>query len=162
MPEEENTLDNLKESLPISPEEAKTLLEHLETSWKSEELIPQPEGYILVPTKRIEEPEHPIRKNPGDLKALAKSIQREGNLQPICLRPLDSKWRKFTPIIGRRRFRACSEILGMSEVPAFIRDVDEKEVPSIALEENVFRKNLEPAELLNAMLNPQSTIALTM
>ncbi len=152
MPEEDTTLEKLKESFPISQEEAESLLEHLKTSWRSEELVPQPEGYILVPTKRIVEPEHPIRENPGNLKPIAKSIEREGNLQPICLRPLDEEWRKFTPIIGRRRFRACTEILGMKEIPAYIREVEEEEVPSIALEENIFRKNLEPSELLNAML----------
>lgn len=152
MPRKESYIDKLKRAFSrISGEEAKALFEHLSTAWRAEELIPQPEGYILLPMERIVEPEDPIRKDLGDLESLGRSINREEVLQPICVRPLDDEWREFEPVIGLRRYQACKEV-GKESIPAYVREVDREEAPRIALEENRFRKDLEPPELLGAMM----------
>lgn len=108
MSKKKSYFDKLKKVFSrISRDEAEALFEHLSTAWRAEELVPQPEGYILLPIERIAEPEDPIRKDSGDLEALGKSIDREEVLQPICVRPLD-EWREFEILIGLRRYRASS------------------------------------------------------
>ncbi|KXA96639.1 hypothetical protein AKJ37_04735 [candidate division MSBL1 archaeon SCGC-AAA259I09] len=134
----------------ISEEEAENLVDHFSRAWRSEELVPQPEGYILIPVDRIATPEDPVREDLGDLKSLKRSLERRGLLQPIVVRPLDDEWRSFEPIIGLRRYRACEE-LEREEIPAYVREVEDEEIPEIALEENRFRKQLTPVELLEVM-----------
>jgi len=77
------------------------------------------------------------------LEELANSIKEKGLLQPILLRKKEAG---YEIIAGERRFRA-SRIAGLSEVPAIIRDVDDKESLEIALIENIQREDLTPIEL---------------
>lgn len=119
--------------------------------WHPEELIRQPQGYYLVPIKRIPIPKWAIREELGPLKTLMASIRRRGVLQPLCLRPIDPRWREFEPIIGLRRYFACRG-LEESHVPAYIRsNVGEDGVAAIALEENRYRKNLTHSEVYRAI-----------
>lgn len=135
----------------ISPKEAEALLKHLRSAWRHEELIPQPEGYILIPLKRIRPPSWAIREELGDLEKLKESIQRTELLQPICVKPVDKEWRNFEPVMGVRRYFACKE-LGLKQVPCFIRPhVDKEQVAILALEENRYRKDLTEVELLRSV-----------
>lgn len=65
---------------PISLKEAEALLKQLRRAWRHEELVPHPEGYILIPTERIKPPRSPIRRALGNLDDLKASIGREGVL----------------------------------------------------------------------------------
>jgi ParB family chromosome partitioning protein len=77
------------------------------------------------------------------LEDLANSIKEKGLLQPILVR---RKENGYEIIAGERRFRA-SRIAGLAEVPAIIRDVDDRESLEIALIENIQREDLSPIEL---------------
>lgn len=139
------------ELFKISPEEAGALLKHLRSAWRYEELVPQPEGYIMVPLRRIKPPAWAVREDLGNLEELKTSIHRAGLLQPMCVRPLDKEWRNFEPVMGVRRYFACRE-LRLERAPCFIRPhISEETVATLALEENRFRKDLTELELFRAI-----------
>ncbi|MDX9872834.1 MAG: nucleoid occlusion protein [Clostridia bacterium] len=80
------------------------------------------------------------RKNfdPVQLEELAKSIQEYGIIQPLILR---EKQGSFELIAGERRLRAAQNI-GMTFVPAIIKEYSDKEMAEVALIENLQREDL--------------------
>jgi ParB family chromosome partitioning protein len=78
-----------------------------------------------------------------DLQELQLSMQSSGLLQPIAVRP--RKDGRFELIAGERRFRAASR-LGWTTIPAFVRDVSDEQLLSLALVENLQREDLNPIE----------------
>ena len=76
------------------------------------------------------------------LNELAESIKRFGVLQPIIV----TKKEGFYEIIaGERRWRA-SIIAGLKDIPAIIKEDNEKDNTKISLIENMQRENLNPIE----------------
>ncbi len=78
------------------------------------------------------------------ISGLAESIREHGLIQPIIVRPLPNGM-TYQIVAGERRWRAC-RILGMTEVPVIIRELDDFEVSQIAIIENVQRADLNPME----------------
>lgn len=76
------------------------------------------------------------------IEELARTIHTHGVIQPIVIRTIDDK---YEIIAGERRYRAMKS-LGWKEVPAIIRELDDKETASIALIENLQREELTPIE----------------
>ena len=74
---------------------------------------------------------------------LSESIKENGVLQPILVRPIFGGG--YQIIAGERRYRA-SLMAGLTEIPAIIRDLDDKKTMEIALVENLQRENLNPVE----------------
>jgi ParB family chromosome partitioning protein len=79
---------------------------------------------------------------PAELAELEASIRANGLLQPITVRPAGAG---FELIAGERRFRAMQRI-GWTEVPAIIRDIDDKALLTLAMVENLQRSDLNPIE----------------
>jgi len=77
------------------------------------------------------------------LSELTESIRVHGVLQPILVRPLIAGG--YQIVAGERRYRASLQA-GLSEIPAIIRELDDKETMEIALIENLQRKDLTPVE----------------
>lgn len=77
------------------------------------------------------------------LQQLADSIQQNGLIQPITVRKRNAGG--FEIIAGERRWRAC-QIAGLHEVPAIIKNINDKEALQIAIIENVQREDLDPIE----------------
>ncbi len=73
---------------------------------------------------------------------LVQSIREKGIIQPILVRP---KGELFELIAGERRLRAAN-ILQLKEIPAIIKEVDDRDSLEIALIENIQRKELNPIE----------------
>lgn len=81
-----------------------------------------------------------------ELQDLSRSIQENGLLQPIMVRPdPDGSSDRYQLVAGERRFRAVSS-LGWSEVPVVVRDVDDRTLLVLALVENIQREELNPLE----------------
>jgi ParB family chromosome partitioning protein len=80
--------------------------------------------------------------HPAELAELEASIRANGLLQPVTVRPAGTG---FELIAGERRFRAMQRI-GWTEVPAIIRDIDDKALLTLALVENLQRADLNPIE----------------
>lgn len=76
------------------------------------------------------------------IEDLAKSIEKDGLLQPIIVRPFNDG---YQIIAGERRYHACKKI-GLETIPVRIVQVDELQSQEIALVENLQRDNLNPIE----------------
>ncbi len=76
------------------------------------------------------------------LEQLADSIRQHGVLQPILVRKVG---REYQIIAGERRYQA-SKLVGLTEVPVLVREVDDDAVFSLALIENLQRSDLDPIE----------------
>ena len=78
------------------------------------------------------------------LQELAESIKAQGVLQPVMVRPLDDSG-KYEIIAGERRWRAA-QLAGLHEIPAVVRELDDRTAMCIALIENIQREDLNPLE----------------
>ncbi len=81
------------------------------------------------------------------LAGLARSIEKQGLLQPVIVRRTGNGYQL---LMGERRLRAC-ESLGWKQIPAIIREVDDREAAVIALMENLQREDLNLFEEIEAI-----------
>lgn len=79
-----------------------------------------------------------------ELQNLAQSIRTYGLIQPITVRPVENG--RYQLISGERRFRA-SKLAGLSEIPAYVRTVDDVQSVQMALVENIQRSDLNAIEV---------------
>ena len=77
------------------------------------------------------------------LAELAASIQAQGLMQPVLVRPVDRD--RYELIAGERRWRAA-QMAGLQEVPALVREVADEAALAMSLIENIQRENLNPME----------------
>ena len=77
------------------------------------------------------------------LEQLARSISEQGILQPIVV--VKNEQNMYTIIAGERRWRA-SQIAGLNEMPAIVREASEHQQLELALLENVQRADLSSFE----------------
>lgn len=92
------------------------------------------------------------------LEELAKSIQAQGIIQPIIVRPLSGD--NYEIIAGERRWRAA-QIAGLDKVPAVIRDIPDETAIAVSLIENIQRENLNPIEEAMALQRLATEFKLT-
>jgi ParB family transcriptional regulator, chromosome partitioning protein len=76
------------------------------------------------------------------LDELIDSIRQRGIIQPLIVRPVNSR---FELIAGERRWRAAKEV-GLAEAPAIVRQATDLEVLELSLIENLQRADLNPIE----------------
>lgn len=81
--------------------------------------------------------------DPEKIKDLAESIRQKGILQPVLLRSRTGGG--FELVAGERRWRAAQEA-GLREIPAVLRELDDREMLEAAVIENVQRDDLNPVE----------------
>ena len=103
---------------------------------------------VKIPMEKIRPREDQPRKNFDQkaLESLSESIEKYGLLSPIVLRKTGNR---YEIIAGERRFRA-SQILGLSEIEAIIRNVDNKKIDVLSIVENIQREDLSALEEANA------------
>ncbi len=82
--------------------------------------------------------------NSEELGELQESLKANGLLQPITVRRRSGKG-GFELIAGERRLRAATK-LGWKEIPAIIKEIDDKTILTLALVENLQRTDLNPIE----------------
>lgn len=101
---------------------------------------------LRVPVQNIRPNPHQPRRefNEESLQELATSIENHGLIQPITVRYIGEK--RFELISGERRLRA-SKLAGINELPAYVREVNDEEIISFALIENIQREDLNPIEI---------------
>ena len=110
-----------------------------------EERAPMTSGLASLPVAAIEpHPDQPRRRFDEDaLGELAASISARGVIQPVIVRPLAGG--RYQIVAGERRWRAA-QIAQVHEIPAIIRDLEEREVMALALIENIQREDLNAVE----------------
>lgn len=79
-----------------------------------------------------------------EFNELVISIQSDGVLQPIIVRPKINE-EGYWVIAGERRYRAVVK-LGLEEIPALVKNVNEEKARLIALVENSQRSDMSAAE----------------
>jgi ParB family chromosome partitioning protein len=84
-----------------------------------------------------------IEFNPKELEGLAASIKLNGVIQPVMVRPKGPN--HFELVAGERRLRA-SRMAGLTKIPAYIRNISDREMLEYALIENIQRADLNPIE----------------
>jgi ParB family chromosome partitioning protein len=77
------------------------------------------------------------------LAGLASSIEANGVVQPLLVRPLSDG--SYELIAGERRWRAA-QAAGLAKVPAVVRDQELAERLQVALIENMVREDLNPVD----------------
>ena len=92
------------------------------------------------------------------LGELAQSIKTYGLIQPVTVRPIGNG--KYQLISGERRFRAA-QLAGLTEIPAFVRTVDDALSIQMALVENIQRSDLNAIEIALAYQHMSDTIAIS-
>ncbi len=85
-----------------------------------------------------------IKIEENALSELAESIKEHGVLQPVVVRKLEDS-SGYELIAGERRWRA-SQLAGLPELPAIIKEIDDSDAHSVALIENIQREQLNPIE----------------
>lgn len=82
-----------------------------------------------------------------ELADLAASIKENGLLQPIVVRPAGNRRGadRWELVAGERRWRAVTR-LGWKDVPALVREVDDRTLLVLALVENLQRSELNALE----------------
>ncbi len=98
-----------------------------------------------LPTELIKpNPNQPRTKiDPEALAGLASSIEANGVVQPLLVRPLPDG--SYELIAGERRWRAA-QAAGLAKVPAVVRDQELAERLQVALIENMVREDLNPVD----------------
>lgn len=99
---------------------------------------------VLAVASIVPHPGQPRRHfDEAALDELAASIAARGVIQPVIVTPHGAgRWRL---VAGERRWRAAQRAQ-LHEIPAIVRDLDEREVTALALIENLQREDLNPIE----------------
>ncbi|WP_261903359.1 ParB/RepB/Spo0J family partition protein [Vibrio fortis] len=95
---------------------------------------------------------------PDALEELAASIQSQGIIQPIVVRPLSQD--HYEIIAGERRWRAARQA-GLKQVPCLVKKVEDRAAIAMALIENIQREDLNVIEEAQALERLQNEFELT-
>lgn len=94
---------------------------------------------------------HEFREHPyqvldnEEMNSLIESVQQQGIMTPLIVRPLEDTTDEYEIISGHRRFRAAQKA-GLTEVPAFIRPVSRDEAAIMVVDSNLHREHILPSE----------------
>lgn len=110
----------------------------------------QKDGLRRIPLEKLQRGQYQPRRefDTEALNQLAESIKAEGVIQPIVVRPIGPD--RWEIIAGERRWRA-SQMAGMPDIPALIRDVSDESTIAMALIENIQREDLNAIEEAQAV-----------
>ncbi|MFV0447942.1 MAG: ParB/RepB/Spo0J family partition protein [Vibrio sp.] len=96
--------------------------------------------------------------SPEALEELSASIQSQGIIQPIVVRPINTGG--YEIIAGERRWRAAKQA-GLRQVPCLIKPVEDRAAIAMALIENIQREDLNAIEEAQALERLQDEFKLT-
>ncbi|MCD7708863.1 MAG: ParB/RepB/Spo0J family partition protein [Clostridiales bacterium] len=115
----------------------------------------------MIPIERLENHPKNVRKEYGDIEALADSIRAQGVLQNLTVVQSPQDIDKYWVVIGNRRLMAAREA-GLTELPCSIAEMDEPEQIETMIGENMQRSDLtvlEQADGVQMMLDLGETIS---
>ncbi|MBQ3137867.1 MAG: ParB/RepB/Spo0J family partition protein [Clostridia bacterium] len=102
---------------------------------------------VNIPVSKI----HPFEGNPykvldnEEMNFLIESIQQQGIISPVVVRPLENTKDEYEVISGHRRMRASVKA-GLETVPAFIYAVTRDEAAIMLVDSNLHREHILPSE----------------
>ena len=92
---------------------------------------------------------HPFEGHPykvldnEEMETLTESVQTEGILSPLIVRPLENA-EEYEVISGHRRLHAAQRA-GHSEVPALIYEISREEAAIMLVDSNLHREHILPS-----------------
>ena len=90
--------------------------------------------------------DHPYQVIDNDeMNNLIGSVQQQGIMTPLIVRPLEGTTDEYEIISGHRRYRAAQKA-GLADVPAFIRPVSRDEAAIMVVDSNLHREHILPSE----------------
>jgi ParB family chromosome partitioning protein len=115
-----------------------------------------PSPFRAIPIAQVRPNPHQPRKEFKDeeLADLTRSLDASGLLQPITVRLVPggpgangegSQAASFELVAGERRLRAAQR-LGWTEIPAIVKEIDDRALATLGLVENLQRVDLNPNE----------------
>ena len=106
---------------------------------------------VNIPLEKIRPFEgHPYKVIDNDeMNALIESIQEQGILSPLIVRPLENTEDEYELISGHRRLRAAQKA-GAKNVPVFIYAVSRDEAAIMLVDSNLHREHILPSEKARA------------
>lgn len=88
---------------------------------------------------------HPFKvKDDAEMNTLIESIQTQGILSPLIVRPIENT-DKYEVISGHRRLHAAQKA-GITEVPALIYALDRDSAATAVVDSNLHREHILPSE----------------
>lgn len=89
---------------------------------------------------------HPFKvQDNEEMNALIESIQKQGILSPLIVRPKENTEDEYEIVSGHRRFRAAVKA-GIKEVPALIVPLDRDAAAIAVVDSNLHREHIFPSE----------------
>ena len=89
---------------------------------------------------------HPYQvRDDAEMDALVESIQVQGILTPLVVRPMDGNEKEYEVISGHRRLHACKKT-GIEKVPALIYSLDRDAAAIALVDSNLHREKILPSE----------------
>ena len=106
----------------------------------------KPKAPVMIPVENLVPFDgHPYKVLDDDsMNDLTESVQENGILEPITVRPLENT-DNYEIISGHRRYHAAKKA-GLTEVPAFIRAVSRDEAAIMLVDSNLHRERILPSE----------------
>ena len=106
----------------------------------------KPKAPVMIPVDNIVPFDgHPYKVLDDDsMNELTKSVQDNGIMEPLTVRPLEDTG-NYEIISGHRRYHAAKKA-GITEVPAFIRAVSRDEAAIMLVDSNLHRERILPSE----------------
>ena len=106
---------------------------------------------VNIPLEKIRPFEgHPYKViDNEEMNALIESIQEQGILSPLIVRPLENTEDEYELISGHRRLRAAQKA-GATKVPVFIYAVSRDEAAIMLVDSNLHREHILPSEKAKA------------
>ena len=102
---------------------------------------------VNIPVSKI----RPFEGNPykvldnEEMNLLIESIQQQGIISPVVVRPIENTKDEYEVISGHRRLRASVKA-GLETVPAFIYAVNRDEAAIMLVDSNLHREHILPSE----------------
>jgi ParB family chromosome partitioning protein len=108
---------------------------------------PAPSPFRPIPIAQVRPNPHQPRKEFRDeeLADLTASLKSSGLLQPITVRVAPGGGGGFELVAGERRLRAAQR-LEWTEIPAIVKEIDDRSLATLGLVENLQRVDLNPIE----------------
>jgi len=83
--------------------------------------------------------------NKKTLEELGESLLNVGVIEPLVVRYVGGSDTEYEIVVGERRWRAA-KLVGITELPCLVRELDDVHAFEIALSENVVREELSPLD----------------
>ena len=101
---------------------------------------------VAIPVEKLRPfAEHPFKvKDDEEMNTLIESIQTQGILSPLIVRPIENT-EEYEVVSGHRRLHAAQKA-GITEVPALIYALDRDSAAIAVVDSNLHREHILPSE----------------